>query len=249
MGLSVSVLDEGIAAQYRHAGTRVDLGGDVDVLGVAHRYELPPRAASPQLGSYIRRGRVPRGRSDHRLGGWIEQAGLHERCQHAPAPHKSSTAGRNDESGHLSPAAMTAITLWGWSSTTHCAIAAALRSDAPTHVSTRAASAWAIVEPFGDGNTSRLGGGAAARTVAGHKLTSPGVATERPTARTASWCSARWVARSSRHRLGTTSIPASIATVRVVVNDRTSTTTAMSAPATTASIADRPHSKRNAQSF
>ena len=61
----------------------------------------------------------------------------------------------------------------------------AVMSDAPTHSGAVLASSWAMVDPFGDGSTSRAGAGAA-RTVAGHKLIRPGEAADRPTARTAS---------------------------------------------------------------
>ena len=88
---------------------------------------------------------------------------------------------------------------------------------------------WAIVDPFGDGRTSRRGS-RAARTLPGESETSPGPAADRPTARVAPRRSASARAESSFHGCGCTGTPRSTATDRVVVKLRTSTTTAIERP-------------------
>ena len=79
----------------------------------------------------------------------------------APAPHKSSAAGRSVSSGQPLAAAITAITagpaawLPGWLAS-HAATAVRLRRHPARILSGRArARALAIAEPFGDGKTIR----------------------------------------------------------------------------------------------
>jgi hypothetical protein len=76
----------------------------------------------------------------------------------APAPARSSIAGRSEPSGHRSPAGMTAIRLparWAQAAT-----ADALRRQPATTVAPLAIASSAIVAPFGDGKTSRKPHGA-----------------------------------------------------------------------------------------
>ena len=78
------------------------------------------------------------------------------------------------------------------------------------------------MDPFGEGSTTRRA--SVARNVGGDRLTSPGPASDRPTASTASFLRAYSAAVSSRQRYGSTSMPRSTATLTAVVNDSTSTT-------------------------
>jgi hypothetical protein len=118
-----------------------------------------------------------------------------------------------------------------------------LRSDTPTTVAPVAASRAATVEPFGEGSTSRAMP-AAPSTVRGDRLTWPGPAADRPTARVAPCARATSAAEPSRHRYGSTAIPRSTATVSVVVKVRTSTTATYAAPGPTASAPSGPQSNR-----
>src|SRR5439155_9858291 len=70
----------------------------------------------------------------------------------APAPRKSSSAGRSVPFGHRSPAAITPISP-PWVSEAS-ATAAALRRHPAKH--TEGDIAWAIIDPLGEGNTRRI---------------------------------------------------------------------------------------------
>ena len=110
----------------------------------------------------------------------------------APAPSRSSSAGRSDPSGHRSPAAMTAK---GPSCrcVIHAATARALRREAAT--TTRPPAAAAIAEPLGDGRTRRAGA-RADRSAAGDNDHGCAVVTSRrSTARTAPSVSASALSR------------------------------------------------------
>ncbi len=90
-----------------------------------------------------------------------------------PAPHRSSTAGRNSPPGHFSPDATIATRDPGpCSCTIQSATAEAFLNEAPTHTATWDANANAIVDPFGDGSTSRLGT-SDSRIVLGDRLICP----------------------------------------------------------------------------
>src|SRR5215207_6464646 len=163
----------------------------------------------------------------------------------APAPHRSSTAGRKEPSGQRSPAAMTAIveSSGSCSRAIQSATATALRRLAPTTVVATEASSYAIDDPFGDGSTRRAIG-PTARRLAGARLTWPGNASVRPTAMVAPCCSAYDEASVASQGYGNTTVPRSTATLSVVVNDSTSTMTATSAPVATALAPTGPHSNR-----
>ena len=109
-----------------------------------------------------------------------------------------------------------------------------------------AARAAQIDDPFGDGRTSRSTPVTEAMS-AGLRLTAVPAesrASSRPTASVASCSAAYAAARSSFHANGSTVMPRSTATVSVVVKDRTSTTTATSAPSAIASAPVGPQSNR-----
>jgi hypothetical protein len=165
----------------------------------------------------------------------------------APAPHRSSTAGRRLPSGHRSPAAMIATARSGVDSRrrrSQSAAARRFRRLTPITEFADCASWKLIADPLGEGSTSR-GSSSAARIVADDRLTWPSIACDRPTASTASRSSAYRAADSSLQRYGKTTVPRSAATVSVVVKLRTSTTTATSQPALTAIAPVDPQSRRS----
>ena len=109
----------------------------------------------------------------------------------------------------------------------------------------------AIEEPFGEGSTTRSTPDTRA-IAAGERLAPapPGsdLASSRPTASAAARSSAYAAARSSFQRYGSTVMPRSTATHSVVVKERTSTTTAMSAPSAMAAAPVGPQSNRTRRS-
>jgi hypothetical protein len=108
-------------------------------------------------------------------------------ARNAPAPHRSSTAGRSSPSGaHRSPAAIAStVPSSPARSRTQEAAARALRRLTATTSQPNPASASAIVDPFGDGSTTRRRS-VVVRKVTGDRLTWPGPACDRPTASAAS---------------------------------------------------------------
>jgi hypothetical protein len=129
----------------------------------------------------------------------------------------------------------------------HDAAARRLRRLTATTAGTLRASPALIVEPLGDGSTRRRRSGAS-RTLRGERLTCPGRARDRPTARVAPCSAAKARARlSSPHGNGSTATSQSAATVTVVVKLRTSTTTATSQPGAIAAAPVGPHSSRSVE--
>jgi hypothetical protein len=123
----------------------------------------------------------------------------------------------------------------------------ALRSDTPTTVAPASASRTEMADPFGDGSTRRSMPPArrsAFRMLSGDRVIWPGPACLRSTASIAPCRRATSTAESSRQRYGSTRMPCSTATVRVVVKDSTSTTATKAAPDATTSAPTGPQSKR-----
>ena len=173
----------------------------------------------------------------------------------APAPQRSSTAGRSDPSGQRSPAGTTTTAGGRLRAATSCpaihpATAARLRREAATTSAPAPASRWLIVDPFGDGSTrsltpdasridlgDRLIGALSRASVSLPTRDAAALAAalaaarvcDRGTARVPPSDSASATAESSFQRQGWTAMPPSAATDTHVVKLSTSTTTAVTA--------------------
>src|SRR5450755_763314 len=165
----------------------------------------------------------------------------------APAPSRSSSAGRRPPSGQRSPAAITATGRSCVPSPRPASqrpVAVALRRQPATTIDPPAAAAAAIAEPFGDGSTSRVVKGARRNAAGDSDHGEAGVTALRPTASAACSCSAKSAAERARQGYGKTRVPASTATVTDVVNDKTSTITRHALEVASLAAPAEPHSKR-----
>ncbi len=158
----------------------------------------------------------------------------------APAPRKSSSAGRSEPSGHRSPHA---ITMMGaLCCCAHPATASALRRQAATTVEPASWANAAHVEPLGEGSTT------ASPRIRRKRLIGD---SDGPSAVLLSASSAPTVRAKSRAesssclRNGYTSAPRLVPASTAVVNRRTSTMTTVPSP--TASTPVVPHSNRTSK--
>ena len=159
----------------------------------------------------------------------------------APAPRRSSSAGRSDPSGHCSPHAITLMA--PFLAAAQSPTAAGFRRQAATTVAPVSAATAAQVEPFGDGRTTASPSSIASRLTG----ESDGPSESVPSASRAPTDSANAIAVASRQRYGNTTAPRLTAASTAVVNRRTSTIT-MRSPASTSTLAT-PHPNRTAKSL
>ena len=153
----------------------------------------------------------------------------------APAPTRSSYAGRSDPSPHCSPAGTSATRS---KPSRYLLTAAALRRQPATTGTPLLMAANAIDEPFGDGSTSRVSASTPSR-LSGDSV-SPSCDDRLP-ASTAPMSRASCRALSPP-TCGQTTAPRSTAIVRAVENDRTSTTTTTSLRSASVRAPTGPHS-------
>ena len=158
----------------------------------------------------------------------------------APAPRRSSTAGRRLPSAHCSPAGTTPIALSPAMARAAAATTAALRKHpVRTGIGLPANDSR---EPLGDGNKSLVPVGMSVR-LGGDKLSHRPPAFRGPASTAPAAAAAVFAASGSPSGNGITEAPFATATSTAVENDSTSTITRTATRSRSASTPCRPHSQ------